>query len=337
MLIWADGKVNGRAFSVLQCRIVKSAMRWSVALNMLAELEAFAAVARKRSFVAAARALGRSPSALTRAVQALEESVGLKLFNRSSNTVSLTEAGECLLPHAYKMLELQREVDEDLAGLSGLASGWIRFSAPEVLGHGVLPRLIAQYCERYPDVNIDVIFTDEIIDPAKSKLDFSIRGAFPQSSDLIGFALWSYSRHLYAAPGYLERKGVPDSIEALESHSLILHTAPRILKEWNFRCDGQAISFRVHPKFRFSSGLAVFQAALAGVGIARLADWMAEPEVEAGRLVRVCPDYKLTSSSGESPQMHAVYPAGNLPLRVRALLEMIRGVGGSPEFNAVQH
>jgi DNA-binding transcriptional LysR family regulator len=78
-----------------------------------------------------------------------------------------------------------------------------------------LPRLIAQYCERYPDVNIDVIFTDEIIDPAKSKLDFSIRGAFPQSSDLIGFALWSYSRYLYASPDYLERNGMPDSIEAL--------------------------------------------------------------------------------------------------------------------------
>ena len=110
-----------------------------MALNMLGDLEAFATVARKRSFVAAARTLGRSPSALTRAVQALEESVGLKLFNRSSNAVSLTEAGECLLPHAYKMLDLQREVDEDLAGLSGLASGWIRFSAPEYLANGVLP------------------------------------------------------------------------------------------------------------------------------------------------------------------------------------------------------
>ena len=124
---------------------------------------------------------------------------------------------------------------------------------------------------------------------------------------------------------------MPDSIEALESHSLILHTAPRILKEWSFRSEEQAISFRVHPKFRFSSGLAVFQAALAGVGIARLADWMAEPEVDAGRLFRVCPEYKLTSSNGESPQMHAVYPAGNLPMRVKALMEMIRGLGESLE------
>ncbi len=300
-----------------------------MALDMLGELEAFATVARKRSFVAAARTLGRSPSSLTRAVQALEESAGVKLFNRSSNAVSLTEAGERLLPHAYRMLDLQRDADEDLAGLSGLAHGWIRFSAPEFLGHGVLPRLIAQYCERYPDVNVDVIFTDETIDPAKSKLDFSIRGAFPQSSDLIGFPLWSYSRYLYASPGYLERRGMPDSLEALEAHALILHTAPRILKEWNFRSEEHITSFRVHPKFRFSSGAAVFHAALAGVGIARLADWLAEPEVEAGRLVRVCPEYKLTSSSGENPQMHAVYPVGNLPLRVKSLLEVIRGFGES--------
>ncbi|MGY2224592.1 LysR substrate-binding domain-containing protein [Pseudomonas gingeri] len=298
-----------------------------MALDMLGELEAFATVARKRSFIAAARTLGRSPSSLTRAIQALEESAGVKLFNRSANAVSLTEAGERLLPHAHKMLDLQREADEDLAGISGLATGWIRLSAPEFLGHGVMPRLIAQYCERYPEVSIDVIFTDETIDPAKSKLDFSIRGAFPQSSDLIGFPLWSYARHLYASPAYLERRGTPDSIEALETHSLILHTAPRILKEWNFRSEQQAMSLRVHPKFRFSSGAAVFQAALAGVGIARLADWLAEPEVELGRLVRVCSEYRLTSSHGENPQMHAVYPAGNLPLRVKMLLDLIRAFG----------
>ena len=302
-----------------------------MALDQLWALEAFVTVARKRSFIAAARVLGRSPSALTRAVQGLEEGAGAKLFNRSSSAVSLTEAGERLLPHACKMLDVQREADEDLAGLSGMASGWVRFSAPEFLGQGVLPQLIAQYAERYPDVNVDVIFTDETLDPARSKLDFSIRGAFAQSSDLIGYPLWRYSRHLYASPGYLQRRGTPETIDGLEAHALILHTAPRILKEWNFRSEQQAISLRVHPRFRFSSGVAVFQAALAGIGIARLADWLAEPEVQAGRLRRVCPEYRLTSSNGDNPQMHAVYPAGNLPLRVKALLEVIRAFGDSLE------
>ncbi|MBN3965873.1 LysR family transcriptional regulator [Pseudomonas gregormendelii] len=302
-----------------------------MALDQLWALEAFVTVARKRSFIAAARVLGRSPSAVTRAVQGLEEGAGAKLFNRSSSAVSLTEAGERLLPHACKMLDVQREADEDLAGLSGMASGWVRFSAPEFLGHGVLPQLIAQYAERYPDVNVDVIFTDETLDPARSKLDFSIRGAFAQSSDLIGYPLWRYSRHLYASPRYLQRRGTPETIDGLEAHALILHTAPRILKEWNFRSEQQAISVRVHPRFRFSSGVAVFQAALAGIGIARLADWLAEPEVQAGRLRRVCPEYRLTSSNGDNPQMHAVYPAGNLPLRVKALLEVIRAFGDSLE------
>ncbi|MGF6590229.1 LysR substrate-binding domain-containing protein [Pseudomonas sp. 2835] len=299
-----------------------------MALDMLAELEAFAMVARKRSFVAAARALGRSPSAVTRAVQALEENAGAKLLNRSANAVSLTEAGERLLPYANKMLDLQREADEELAGLSGLACGWVRFSAPESLAP-VLPGLIAHYGERYPQVNVDVIFSDEPIDPAKSKLDFAIRGAFAQDSELIGYPLWRYSRSLYASPAYLEKHGMPASIEALEAHALILHTAPRILKEWKFRSVDQAVSLRVHPKFRFSSGVAVFQAALAGVGIARLADWLAEPEVQAGRLQRVCAEYRLTASNGDSPQMHAVYPAGSLPQRVKALLEVIRSFGDS--------
>ena len=296
-----------------------------MALDMLREIQAFLTVARKRSFIVAARTLGRSPSAVTRAVQALEENAGVKLFNRSANAVTLTEAGERLLPHAQRLLDVQRDAGDELAALNGSAKGWIRFSAPELLGLEVIPGLIADYCQHYPDVNIEVIFTDETIDPAKSKLDFSVRGAFPQSSDLIGYPLWSYSRHLYASPDYLKRKGTPTTIDALENHALILHTAPRILKEWNFCREGRMTSLRVNPKLRLSSGTAVFKMALAGAGIARLADWQAEPEVQAGHLVRVCPDHTLTSSTGENPQMHAVYPAGNLPLRVKFFLETVRG------------
>lgn len=295
-----------------------------MALDMLREIQAFVSVAHKRSFVAAARALGRSPSAVTRAVQALEDNAGTRLLNRSANAVTLTEAGERLLPHAQRLLEVQRDAADELAALSGSAQGWIRFAVPELLGQKVLPAVLADFSQRHPQVTLDVQFVDQALDPVQGKFDFVVRGAFPQSSELIGYPLWNYRRHLYASPAYLQQHGLPLEPEELSGHALILHTAPRILKAWHFCRDGQITSLRPRPRLRLSAGTAVYQSALAGAGIARLADWLGEPQVQAGRLLRVCPAYHLTSSSGQDPQMHALYPPGEQPARVRELLQALR-------------
>ncbi|HGM5579834.1 TPA: LysR substrate-binding domain-containing protein [Pseudomonas putida] len=295
-----------------------------MALDMLREIQAFVSVAHKRSFVAAARALGRSPSAVTRAVQALEDNAGTRLLNRSANAVTLTEAGEHLLPHAQRLLEVQRDAADELAALSGSAQGWIRFAVPELLAQKVLPAVLADFSQRHPQVTLDVQFGDQALDPVQGKFDFVVRGAFPQSSELIGYPLWNYRRHLYASPAYLQQHGLPMEPEELSGHALILHTAPRILKAWHFCRDGQITSLRPRPRLRLSAGTAVYQSALAGAGIARLADWLGEPQVQAGRLLRVCPAYHLTSSSGQDPQMHALYPPGEQPARVRELLQALR-------------
>ncbi|MFV3402438.1 MULTISPECIES: LysR family transcriptional regulator [Pseudomonas] len=299
-----------------------------MALDMLREIQAFVSVAHKRSFVTAARALGRSPSAVTRAIQALEDNSGAKLFNRNATAVTLTEAGERLLPHAERLLDVQRDAADELAALTGTAQGWIRLAAPEVLASRVLPQVLAGFCARHRQMTVDVQFSDQALDPLQGRFDVVIRGAFAQSSELIGYPLWHYSRHLYASPEYLAREGTPPDIDALKQHALILHTAPRILKAWHFCRDGQITSLRPQPRLRLGSGVAVLHTCLAGAGIARLADWLAEPEVQAGRLVRVCPDYRLTSSTGHDPQMHAVYPAGALAPRVRELLQALRA--GAP-------
>ncbi|MFJ2982198.1 MULTISPECIES: LysR substrate-binding domain-containing protein [unclassified Pseudomonas] len=300
-----------------------------MALDMLREIQAFVSVAHKRSFVAAARALGRSPSAVTRAVQALEDNTGCKLLNRNANAVTLTDAGERLLPHAERLLDVQRDAADELAALSGSAQGWIRFGVPLLLGEHVLPGVLAAFSQRHPQVTLDVHYGDATLDPLLGKLDFVVRGAFPQSSELIGYPLWRYQRHVYASPDYLERNGTPQRPEELANHALILHTAPRILKAWHFYREGRITSLRPQPRLRLNSGDAVYHSTLAGAGIARLADWVGEAQVRAGRLVRVCPQYRLTSSTGQDPEMHAVYPAGELPARVRELLQAIRLAGAA--------
>jgi DNA-binding transcriptional LysR family regulator len=291
------------------------------------EIRVFCAVVDKHSFVAAARMLGRSPSAVTRAIQALEQAIGSELLQRSHKVVSLTAAGESYYSYAKQLLALQEEAEEELAGLGSAPQGWIRFAAPEALALGVLPALLNEFGQSYPDLNIDVRFADETLDPIREKLDFVIRGGFPQSSELIGVPLWNYRRYLYASPAYLQRRGVPEQPDELVGHDLIVHTSPRILKDWHFVAADTHLRLKVEPRYRFSSGVAVYQATRQGLGIARLADWLGEPAVREGALVRLCPDFRLTSTSGQDPQMHAVYAAGRQPGRVRAFLHALRTAG----------
>jgi DNA-binding transcriptional LysR family regulator len=291
------------------------------------ELQAFCSVVEKQSFVAAARLLGRSPSAITRAVQALEEAVGQELLRRSQKLVGLTAAGETYYTYAAEILALHREAEERLVTGEAQAQGWIRFSAPESMAQHRLPEVMARFAQDYPEIHFDVRYVDVPVDPIAENLDFAIRGAFPQSSELHAFRLWAYTRHLYASPAYLARRGTPTTPETLTGHDFIIHTAPRILHDWTLRRADTRYRLNWQARHRVSSGTALYHATLQGMGIARLADWLCIEAVARGELVQLCPDWRLTSSAGADPQMHAVYAGNRLPQRARLFLNALREAG----------
>ncbi|OQS41693.1 LysR family transcriptional regulator [Chromobacterium haemolyticum] len=295
-----------------------------VGMKSLWELRVFCAVVERKSFVAAARQLGTSPSSVTRAVQALEEALGGSLLARSQKQVNLTLAGESYYVSARKMLDLQEEAEDELAALSEAPRGLLRFSAPEAMSHALLPPVLARMADANPELRFDVLYSDTILDPIREKLDFSIRGAFPASSELIGYPLWDYQRHLYASPDYVARHGSPQTPEQLPEHRVVIHSAPRVLKAWNFISAGHQLSLNLTPWHRVSSGSAVLNAVLTGLGVARLGDWLAEPLVRSGQLLRLCPDYRIVSSHGDNPQMHAVFANRRIPRKARLLLEAVR-------------
>lgn len=298
-----------------------------MSIKLMWEIRAFCAVVDKGSFVHAARMLGCSPSAVTRAIQHLEEAVGAALILRTQKQLTLTAAGDCYYAFARHLLDTQAEAQDQLAELGNTPQGWVRISAPEILALGFLPKTVARFSRAYPNVQIDIRFSDKSIDPIEEKLDFAIRGAFPKSSELIGYPLWNYRRYLYAAPDYLARMGTPREPEELASHDVIMHTAPRILRDWHFVSRARSLSNTIRPRHRFTSGIATFQAAMEGAGIARLASWLAEPALAAGGLVRVCAAYRLASSKALDPSMHAVYGSPRLSKGARLFLEEIRKQG----------
>lgn len=291
------------------------------------EHQVFCAVAERQSFVLAARALGASPSAVTRAVQALERQLGAQLLSRSKTSVTLTPQGERYVESARDMLRLEESAREALRETQRGAQGRLRFSAPDLLGVALLPAVLRRYAEDYPDVRIDISYTDKWVDPIAEGLDFAVRGGFPASSELLGARLWPYERLLCASPDYVARMGLPREPEDLVRHRLIMHTGPRVLKDWHLRGEGSIQRLRAEPALRVSTGSSLMALALAGAGVARLADWAALPEIARGTLVRVCPAYTVTSARGVSPQVHAVYASRSLPARARAMLAALRQAG----------
>ncbi len=288
------------------------------------EHQVFCAVAERQSFVLAARALSASPSAVTRAVQSLERQVGAQLLSRSKSSVVLTPQGESYFQSAREMLRLDEQARDQLSAVQRGAHGRLRFSVPDLLGVILLPAVLRRYTDEHPGVSVDVLYTDKWVDPIAEGLDFAIRGGFPASSDLLGTQLWTYERMLCASPDYVARMGLPRNPDDLAPHRLLTHTGPRILKDWYLR-DGDRQIVRLHtkPALRVSSGSGLMALVLQGMGIARLANWAALPELERGTLVRVCPGYTVTSVQGLAPQMHAVYASRSLPARARAMLAAI--------------
>ena len=288
------------------------------------EYQVFCAVAERQSFVLAARALGASPSAVTRAVQSLERQVGTQLLSRSKSSVVLTPQGESYFQSTRELLRLEERARDALRDVQGGAQGRLRFSAPDLLGVVLLPAVLRRYSDAHPGVSIDILYTDKWVDPIAEGLDFAIRGGFPASSDLLGAHLWPYERMLCASPGYVARMGLPREPADLAAHRLLTHTGPRVLKDWHLRDADRIVRLHARPAVRVSSGSGLMAMVLQGMGIARLADWAALPEIERGTLVRVCPAYTVTSAQGAAPQMHAVYASRSLPVRARAMLAAIR-------------
>ena len=182
------------------------------------------------------------------------------------------------------------------------AQGRLRFSAPDLLGVALLPAVLRRYAEDYPDVRIDISYTDKWVDPIAEGLDFAVRGGFPASSELLGARLWPYERLLCASPDYVARMGLPREPEDLVRHRLIMHTGPRVLRDWHLRGEGSIQRLRAEPALRVSTGSSLMALALAGAGVARLADWAALPEIARGTLVRVCPAYTVTSARACRPR-----------------------------------
>ncbi|MEL6887330.1 MAG: LysR family transcriptional regulator [Pseudomonadota bacterium] len=280
-------------------------------------------VAQHGSFAAVARVTGVDPSSVSRTVAGVEAALGLRLFQRSTRALRLTEAGAVYLGRLGPLLD-DLDLARDAAAEIGTAPrGLVRLTASVAFGHDVLVPALAALRQELPGIMLELILSDQNVDMVASQVDLAIRLAPAPKGDLISTRLRSTCYRVVASPDYVASKGAPDRPDALATREVLRLTLPEYRTEWQFR-GPDAVAVPVDGPILISNALALRAAARAGLGPALLADWLVDGDVSAGRLVDLFPEYQVTATTFDTAAW-LLYPSREyLPTKVRAVIDALR-------------
>ncbi|VXB68043.1 Uncharacterized HTH-type transcriptional regulator YafC [Pseudomonas sp. 8BK] len=268
----------------------------------LDELLAFVSVVDSGSISAAAEQLTQTASGVSRALSRLEEKLDVTLLRRTTRRLELTEEGQAFLVQARKILEAVESAEEQMKVRRQKPAGRLRVNAaaPFML-HAVVP-LVAGFRAQYPDIQLELHSSDQIIDLLEQRTDVAIRIGALRDSTLHARPLGSNRLRILASPTYLKAHGTPKSVEQLSGHSLLGFTQPDSLNQWPLR-HAQGDTYSITPSLSASSGETLRQLALSGAGIVCLADFMTAADRASGELVQLL----LRDTVEVRQPIHAVY------------------------------
>ncbi len=283
-------------------------------MDTLDNLRAFIATAESGSFSQAARQQGLVPSVVAKRVDQLEWRIRAPLFTRSTRRLRLTDVGERYLPEVRRLI---REVDETLAGMArsgGGIEGHIRIKIPTTLGVLRLGALLQEFMAAQPLISLDVVLADRSVNPAEEGFDVAI-GARPDTYGQVqDHPLCPIQRRLCASRQYLQGRGLPETPAQLMDHDCLVFSTSG--PPWEFLGPQGLVGVEVRPRLKSNDGMALCRAALAGQGIAVLADYLAAPHLRSGALVEVLPQFRLPDL-----WLKALVPSSRIELpRIQALL-----------------
>lgn len=289
-------------------------------INRSGEMEVFVAVVEQGGFSAAARLLGLTPSAVSKLVARLEARLGIQLVRRSTRRLLVTAEGQRYYERAGRVLadldEAERSVTAD-----AVPRGRVVVNTSVAFGTAVLVPLVPAFREQHPEVALDVVLTDRVVDLLEDRADVAVRWGPLPASDLVARRLGSTVQHVVAAPAYLARHGEPRQPQDLAAHQRLDFTYRRRVPDWRFRVDGQLLDLPVRAAVRASDGEALRLLALAGAGLALLSHYHVADDLQAGRLATVLDAF----NPREAMPISAVYLGrpGRVPARIRAVLDFL--------------
>jgi DNA-binding transcriptional LysR family regulator len=288
-------------------------------MDRLHWMAVFVAVAEEESFAGGARRLGMSPPAVTRAVAALEERLGVRLLNRTTRHVRVTEAGQRYVEDARRVIAAADEADEAAAGISAAPRGQIVVTAPVLFGRLYVMPGIVDYLQRYPGTEVSAVFLDRVVNLLEEGIDVGVRiGELPDSS-FKALRVGRVRRVVCASPAYLAQREVPRTPEDLKQHELVSASSVGAAAEWKFTQAGSPLSVRVKPRLTVTTNDAAIEAAVRGAGVARLLSYQVAPQLASGELQILLKEFEPAAMP-----VHVIHREGrNAAMKIRAFVDLI--------------
>ena len=253
----------------------------------LDDVALFVRIVELGTLSAAARERDVPVSQVTRSLVRLEAACSARLLHRTTHHLSLTDEGERVLAHGRRLLDTAAELEGELSGRIAGPSGWVRIGVSPVLAQSVIAPVLASLYRKHPQLHVDIAAEDRIVDMAREGIDLALRTGPVDNENLVARPIADLARSLYASPAYAAEFGLPKDADELHRHRLIGFSDNPRLNRWVLGREPGARELQVQGHTRTVNTAVVLALAMGGVGIARLADLVAQPLLEAGALVRV--------------------------------------------------
>ncbi|MFJ5481761.1 LysR family transcriptional regulator [Pectobacterium actinidiae] len=287
-------------------------------MELLNHMSFFVEVVKAKSFRGAAESLGMPNSTLSRKIGELEKAIGLRLLNRTTRRIELTEAGQIYYERCRRIVDEARLAHEQLGTMLANPEGLLRISLPADFAIVVLTPIICQFSERYPGISFDFDLTPRNVDLVSEPFDLAIRMGTLPDSGLIARKLGALQRYVYASPQYIATKGEPGTPQALSEHECLV-MRPEKTAIWNLYQREVKESIRASGRFQMNSIGMMRRLATMGMGIAVLPELIVAEDVINGELTRILSQY-----NAEAVTIYALTETRLLPAKVQVFIEFIR-------------
>lgn len=297
-------------------------------MDVLQAMKTFTAVVEAGSFVGAMDAIGLSKPAVSRHVNELEARLGTRLLQRTTRRISLTSEGQAYYQRCKEILLAVQEAETEVGSTSAQAHGRLRIGAPQTFGALHLSALWGRFAAENPQVSLDIVLTDRVVDMVEEGYDLVVRIAQLSDSSLVSRSLARTRMVLCASPQYLAQHGEPTRLQDLTEHAVVSYSYWSSGDVWSFQCPKGEESVRTKPRIHANNGDTCRAAALAHQGIVLQPDFLVHEDLRSGALVELLPHLRGTELG-----IFAVYPTRKqLPLKVRRLVDFLADALKSPPW-----
>jgi DNA-binding transcriptional LysR family regulator len=309
-------------------------------MDRLRAMELFFSVSQTKSFSETARQFGISATAVSRAVTEFEATLNVKLLLRSTRQVVLTESGQEYAEKLESLLLNIKELHHNITEIRAAPKGSLRVHSRMMFGLRVLPSLIAQFRQKYPDIQIELILSETPVDLRRNQIDVDFRISPPAEAGVKRRRLFHSERYLVASPKYVSKHTPPKNPNDVHQHECMAYMKPGEQYAWHFwRAVGEDIeTVYFKPRHVTNNGMALLELARLGEGIALLDDYTVHHDLLQGSLVRLMPDIRISNATFEEGMYAIILDTPMVPTKIRLFLDFVadRVAGDSLRFAAVQ-